>query len=114
MKIGLRFSNFALYGLVTVLATGWSFAGPTPRATVRGRLVHKNGTPAAGILVTVSNQQSARSAPAHTGVKGMYYLPNITPGKDYLEIWINPGGKPLIYQVDVVAPSTDLPQITVP
>jgi hypothetical protein len=44
----------------------------------------------------------------------MYYLPNITPGKDYLEIWINPGGKPLIYQVDVVAPSTDLPQITVP
>lgn len=115
MKTSHFFTKTALFGLVIVLAIGSAYAVLVPRvATVRGRLVHKGGTPAAGLTVTISNQQGVRSAPAHTGPAGMYYLPNIAPGQDYLEIWPNPGGKPLLYKITVNAPSTDLPQIAVP
>jgi hypothetical protein len=103
-----------LSGLLTALATELAFAHDVHVATVRGRLVHKTGGPAAGLTVTISNQQGARSAPAHTGPAGMYYLTNIAPGQDYLEIWPSPGSKPLIYRITVVGPSTDLPQIAVP
>jgi hypothetical protein len=103
-----------LSGLLTVLATGSANAGMPAVATVRGRLVRKSGAPAAGLTVTISNQKGARSAPAHTGPAGMYYLQNIAPGQDYLEIWPSPGSKPLIYKITVAAPSTDIPQIAVP
>jgi hypothetical protein len=115
MKTIHFFTKMVLCGLVMVLAVSSAHAELVPRAaTVRGRLVHKSGAPAAGLTVTISNQQGVRSAPAHTGPAGMYYLPNIAPGQDYLEIWPTPGSKPLIYKITVKAPSTDLPQITVP
>jgi hypothetical protein len=115
MKTSHFYTKMVLCGLVMVLAIGSADARLAPRmATVRGRLTHRNGVPAAGLTVTISNQQGARSAPAHSGTDGMYYLQNITPGQDYLEIWPSPGSKPLVYKITVAAPSTDLPQIAVP
>jgi hypothetical protein len=32
----------------------------------------------------------------------------------YLEVWINPGGAPIVYQIQVVEPYTDIAQIGVP
>jgi hypothetical protein len=113
MKTRILFFKIALCGLLTVLVAESAHAA-APVATVRGRLVHKNGTPAAAVTVTISTQQALRSAPAHTGTDGWYYLANITPGQDYLEIWTTPGGKPTIYRIQVTAPSTGVPQITVP
>jgi hypothetical protein len=116
MKTSCFFTKMVLCGLVMVLAMGSAHAVLVPRvATVRGRLVHKKGgAAAAGLTVTISNQQGVRSAPAQTGPAGMYYLPNIAPGQDYLEIWRSTGSEPLLYKITVKAPSTDLPQIAVP
>jgi hypothetical protein len=115
MKTIHFFTNMLLCGLVMVLAMGSAHAELVPRvATVRGRLIHRNGAPAAGITVTISDQRGVRSAPAHTSPAGMYYLQNIAPGQDFLEIWPSQGSKPLLYKITVAAPSTDLPQIAVP
>src|SRR5271157_3336733 len=109
MRIRTRFSRIALCGLFLVLTAVFAHA-----ATVRGRLVNPKGYPAAGIAVTVSNPQMGRSSPTHTGADGMYYIFNIPPGSYYLEIWIRPGGAPAVYQIKVVEPYTDIPQIGVP
>ena len=95
--------------LFIILTTGLGNA-----ATVRGRLVHANGYPAAGVAVTVSNQQVGRSSPAYAGADGMYYLYNVPPGYYYLEVWIYPGGAPVVYQIQVIDPYTDTAQIGVP
>ena len=92
-----------------VLATGSAHA-----STVRGRLVHANGSPAAGFAVTVYNPQTGRSSPAHTGPDGMYYLYNVRAGSYYLEVWISAGGKPVLYQITVGEPYADVAQIGVP
>lgn len=92
-----------------VLAIGSAHA-----STVRGRLVHANGSPAAGFAVTVYNPQTGRSSPAHTGPDGMFYLYNVRPGSYYLEVWTAPGGKPVVYQVTVGEPYADVAQIGVP
>jgi hypothetical protein len=82
-------------------------------ATVRGRLIHAgNSYPAAGLAVTVYNQGLGRSSPAYSGADGMYYLYNIPPGYYYLEVWI--GAQPMVYQVQVIEPYVDIPQIIVP
>jgi Carboxypeptidase regulatory-like domain len=94
--------------LLVVLSTALANA-----ATVRGRLVHSNGYPAAGMAVTVYNQVVGRSSPAYAGRDGMYFLYNIPPGYYYLEVWLNPG-KPIVYQIQVVEPYTDVAQIGVP
>jgi hypothetical protein len=109
MRTRARFSRIALCGLFVVLAAAFAHA-----ATVRGRLVHPNGYPAADIAVTVSNPQIGRSSPAQTGADGMYYIFNIPPGSYFLEIWIHPGGAPIVYQIQVYEPYTDIPQIGVP
>jgi len=96
-------------GLVLLLGAGLANA-----ATVRGRLVHKNGSSAAGVAVTISNQQAGRSAPARTAADGMYYLFNLHAGSYYLEIWVQPSGPPVVYQIQVVEPATDAPQVSVP
>jgi len=83
-------------------------------ATVRGRLVHANGYPGAGIAVTVVNQQVGRSSPAYAGPDGMYYMYNIPAGSYYLEIWLYPGAPSLVYQIQVGEPYTDIPPIMVP
>lgn len=114
MRIGTLFSKIALCGLSMVMAAGSAHAAGTVCATVRGRLVHANGKFAAGVTVTVSNRQAGRSAPAHTGTDGIYYIPDIAPGQYFLEIWTNPGRTPVVYRVQVVPPATDVPQIKVP
>jgi hypothetical protein len=96
--------------LVLVLAASLAQA-----ATVRGRLIRRNTSyPAPGIAVTVINSYGVRCSPAYTGADGMYYLFNIPPGPYYLEIWVYPGGAPMVYQIQVYEPYTDMPQIVVP
>jgi hypothetical protein len=110
MKAGLRLLGFAL--LCMSFASAASLAGA---ATVRGRLVHQKGGPAAGIQVTVSSPSQGRSEPGRSGSDGIYYLYNIKPGKCYLEVWIDPGKPPTVYQIQVTdKPYTDVPQVTVP
>jgi len=92
-----------------VLTTGLANA-----ATVRGRLNHANGYPAAGVAVTVINQQAGRSSPAYSGADGMYYIYNVPPGYYNLEVWIYPGGAPTVYQIQVGDPYTDIPPLLVP
>lgn len=88
-------------------------------AVLRGRLdrIAPNGSryPAADVVVSVYNPSMGRSSPYRTGGDGMYYL-QIPPGSYYLEIWINPtpGAQPLVYQVQVGEPYTDIPPVVVP
>jgi hypothetical protein len=85
-------------------------------ATVRGRLVHAANqyVAAPGIAVTIYNQYVGRSSPAYTDINGMYYLYNVPAGSYYLELWIYPGGNPIVYPITVGEPYTDIPQIPVP
>jgi hypothetical protein len=91
-------------------------SAPASAATVRGRLVHaaNQNVVAPGIAVTIYNQYVGRSSPAYTDVNGMYYLYNIPAGTYYLELWIYPGGNPVVYPITVGEPYTDIPQIPVP
>ncbi len=114
MKTRILFFKMALFGLFILLAAGPASSAVAPVATVRGKLVHKNGAPAAGLNVTICNPKGVRTAPARTGPTGMYYLSNIQPGQDFLEVWTTPSGKPLVYQIKVATPSTDVPQIAIP
>ena len=109
MRTRLRFLRLAL--VCVSLAAAASLAGA---ATVRGRLMHRNGSPAAGIQVTVSNSGQGRSEPGRSGSDGMFYLYNIKPGKYYLEVWVDPDKAPTVYQLQVTEPYTDVPQISVP
>ena len=85
-------------------------------ATIRGRLVHAANqyVAAPGIAVTIYNQYVGRSSPAYTDINGMYYLYNVPAGSYYLELWIYPGGNPIVYPITVGEPYTDIPQIPVP
>jgi hypothetical protein len=105
-SINITISTWIVFAL---LATGSAHA-----STVRGRLVHANGSPAAGLSVTVYNPQTGRSSPAHTGPDGMYYLYNVRSGSYNLEVWTSPGGKPVVYQITVSEPYADVAQIGVP
>jgi hypothetical protein len=92
------------------------FAGIAYAATLRGRIVrvYPNGVgPAPGIAVTVYNPAFGRSAPAYTDLNGMYYLA-LPANAYYLEIWGRPGAPPLVYQIRVNEPYTDIPPITIP
>ena len=109
----MRLHGFLRHAACAVLLLVWC-AGWAGAATVRGRLVHKNGSPAANVEVTVSNAKSGRSAPARTGADGMYYLFNLPAGAGFLEVWVNPGGAPVVYQIQVAESSTDAPQAVVP
>ena len=85
-------------------------------ATIRGRLVHavNQNVAAPGIAVTIYNQYVGRSSPAYTDINGMYYIYNVPAGSYYLELWIYPGGNPIVYPITVGEPYTDIPQIPVP
>lgn len=101
-----KFMPLALFFILTSVAAN--------AATIRGRLVYSNGYPAAGAAVTVLNRQVGRSSPGYAGANGMYYLYNIPPGYYYLEVWLRPGAKPIVYQIQVLGPYIDIPPITVP
>jgi len=88
-------------------------------AVVRGRLERvdpHNGarSPAGGVPVSVRSV-NGRSRINPSGQDGMYYIYNVTAGNYYLEVW-NRGlkGTPLVYQIQVKEPNTDVPPITVP
>jgi hypothetical protein len=84
-------------------------------AALRGQLVRvaPNGSrfPAAGITVTVYNQQMGRSIAVRTGPDGMYYL-QIPPGYYNLEVWLS--NVPAVYVIQVNEPYTDIAPIAVP
>lgn len=108
-KTAISLHRTLTFTLFVVLSTAVANA-----ATVRGRLVHANGYPGAGMAVTVFNQQMGRSSPAYAGPDGMYYIYNVPAGYYYLEVWIYAGGAPVVYQISVGEPYTDIPPIGVP
>lgn len=83
-------------------------------AALRGQLIFPNGAAAGGVTVTVYNETIGRSLPTRTGADGMYYL-QIPAGAYHLEVWINPtpGAAPLVYQIQVAEPYTDIPRIII-
>ena len=107
MTLSLLFRR-ALGCVVVVLAASFAHA-----ANARGQVVHHNGTPATGCVVTLLNSQKVRSASAQVGTNGMYYFVNIPAGQYNLEIWVNPQ-TPTVYRVTVNEPNTDLPKVTIP
>jgi hypothetical protein len=109
-----KLAIFPLQILLACLLFSSLTAGSAHAATVRGRLVHANGYPAAGVAVTVFNQQVGRSSPAYAGPDGMYYLYNVRPGIYYVEVWVRASGPPVVYQIRVVEPYTDIPPIRTP
>ena len=82
-------------------------------ATVRGRLT-RGPYAAAYIPVTVYNPFVARSSAVVTGQDGMYYIRGVPFGNYYLEVWIQQGQQPLVYQIQVAYPITDIPVIALP
>ena len=100
--------------LVTMMATASA-------AFLRGRLDRidpHNGVrvAAGGVPVTVWSQATrARSSPATSGQDGMYYIYNVPAGVYYLEVWVNGlNGQPMVYQISVNEPYSDVAPIVVP
>jgi hypothetical protein len=102
--------------LVYVCALVIALSESADAATLRGRLyrVYPNGfqSVAGGIAVTLYSPNMGRTSPATSGPDGMYYLYNIPPGTYNLEIWVS--NPPLVFQVQVQEPYTDIPPIRVP
>jgi len=82
-------------------------------AVVRGRIT-RGPYAAAYIQVTVYNAFMSRSSPVVTGQDGMYYIRGVPFGNYYLEVWIQQGQPPLVYQIQVGYPITDIPVIALP
>jgi hypothetical protein len=87
---------------------------PAQAATVRGRVIHTgNGSPAAGLAVTVNHPQYGRSKPVFSGPNGMFYLNGIPPGDFDLEIWTSTSSHVTV-RIHVVEPLTDTKVTKVP
>jgi hypothetical protein len=80
-------------------------------ASATGKLVHRNGSPAMGITVTLANS-TGRSPMVQSGNDGTYSLTNIPDGQYSLEVWVDPK-TPQTYQVTIHGDTT-LHQVTVP
>src|SRR5262249_21746931 len=82
---------------------------------VRGRLdrLDSRGAlyPANSVVLTLNNPQRGRSARVYTGNDGMYYFHNVPEGRYTWEIWI--GAKPMLRDVEVHGPHTDVPPILI-
>lgn len=110
----------AVFRAVLAIAMLSALAAAGNAATIRGRLerVEANGSKrsAPGIAVTVSGQHTGRSNPAHSNDNGMFYIQNIPEGTYQLEIWLSPDTSvpPLVYNIRVHEPYTDIPPITIP
>lgn len=107
--------RLAAYGALLLLLVVTE-ATTAAAAVVRGRLdrVDQNGRrrPAVGIAVTVYNPTVGRSSAATTGADGMYYIYNVPPGSYYLEVWVS--RPPMVFQIYVSEPYTDIAPIVVP
>lgn len=103
-----------------VLICGTVVASSSEAGTVRGRLfrvAYGKQYPARFIAVTIVNPRSGRSQPAYTNSAGMYYLSNVPPGVELLEIWWSrdPSQPPLRYHITVNnSPYTDIAPIQIP
>ena len=92
---------------------------PAQGAVVRGQLFRQapNGarSPAGGIAVTVFAPNMGRSSPSYTDGNGMYYL-GVPAGNYTLEVWTSrdPRVPPLVFQIAVHEPSTDIAPIRIP
>jgi hypothetical protein len=80
-------------------------------ASANGKLVHRDGSPASGITVTLANAQG-RSPLAQSGKDGTFTLANIPDGQYSLEVWADPKA-PQTYQVTIKG-DTNLPLVKVP
>ena len=81
-------------------------------AIVRGKLT-RGPYAAAYVPVTVYNSVISRSGAVVTGQDGMYYIRGVPFGNYYLEVWVQPQ-TPLVYQIVVAYPVTDIPVIALP
>ncbi|HEU5402668.1 MAG TPA: carboxypeptidase-like regulatory domain-containing protein [Terriglobales bacterium] len=96
--------------LIFVMTSSGSAAGATLRGRIQRVLPNGAAVPLPGVAVTVYNQSLGRSSPAYSAADGMYYL-SLRPGMYYLEIWRGQGLPPMVYQIQVVEPVTDIPPI---
>jgi len=105
-------SRLALLTRVLICAMTLGLAAAAAQAaSASGKLVHRNGSPATGITVTLANAQG-RSPLVQSGKDGTYTLTNIPDGQYSLEVWVDPK-TPQTYRVTIKG-DTDLPQVTVP
>lgn len=110
-RLSATFSKLVCSCILSLVLVGTADA-----ATVRGNL-HRilwNGVQsnAPGVAVTLYNPSLGRTTPSYTDVYGMYYLYNIPPGAYYLEIWTS--NPPMVFQIQVSDPYTDVPPVRVP
>jgi hypothetical protein len=103
--------SFLVCALVCRMAFGLTATG-VEAATVEGKLLHRDNTPAARISVTLANNQG-RTAPVQSDTNGSYMLYNIPAGEYYLEVWVDPR-KPQTDRVTIHEPSTTLRTEAVP
>lgn len=103
---------------ISILILLFGMSQPVTAAAVRGKLNHttpsRQFVPAGGITVTLSSKARPRTGPSVTQQDGMYYL-NAPPGPYSLEVWVRGrANPPVVYQIQVKEPYTDIPAITLP
>ena len=108
----------AARALLTLFVIGVVTVAAAEAGTVRGRLVRRNPRgefPAQGIPVTVFRTDIGRSGTAYSGPDGMYYLYNTPPGNYWLEVWVYPNSRPLVFTIVVTNLAfSDIAPIVVP
>jgi len=106
----------SLVGLVVLSALLAFLPGSANAAAVRGRVqrAYPNGIfPLPGIPVTLYNPAFGRTSAFRTDQAGMYYF-TVPPAEYYLEVWLIPGGNPLVFgPFPVGEPGYDIPPVNV-
>lgn len=101
--------------LLVVSSAVFAQTGPVPQvATVRGMLEDHTGKtplPAAGVMVTLENQNSTLPA-VRSGKDGLYYISNVPAGSYTLKVWTDPKN-PLSFPVTVTGTLTDIHPVIV-
>ena len=101
-----------ILALIVVLAAAIAF-GQSDLGSIAGFVKDPSGSTVPNAKVTVRNQ-SGLERTANTNESGYFIITNIPAGTYYLELWIYPGGNPVVYPITVGEPYTDIPQIPVP
>ena len=87
-------------------------ASAAQAATVRGKVTYADGKPCAGAAVTVINGSNQSSTEAYSDSQGMYYLPDVPPGRYTLNVKTSRGTKSVPITV-AAAEYSDAPAVTV-
>ncbi len=101
-----------LASLAALVLFSVSSSAQQPTAIVRGKIT-RGPYAVPYIPVTVYNSVMSRSGAVVTGQDGMFYIRGVPFGDYYLEVWIQQG-QPLVYQIHVAYPITDIPVIALP